>query len=211
MNDEKDIYHGTTTIGIICEDGVVMATDSRATAGHFIASSQAKKVYRIGGRLAMTIAGSVGDAQQLVKIISIETKMYKVSREHPMSVKAASNLLANILRLERYYQYQVQLLLGGYDKTGARLYSIDAAGGLIEENYFYSTGSGSPIAFGVLESQYAEGMVCDEGVILAVRALKTAMKRDSASGNTIKVVKITKDEYKEVPDEDVDYILEEMS
>jgi len=208
---KENEMHGTTTVGIVCQDGVVLATDSRATMGHMIASINAKKVYRIGGRLAMTIAGSVGDAQQLVKIMSIETKMYKVSREHPMSVKAASNLLANVLRAERYYQYQVQLLLGGYDKTGPRLYSIDAAGGLIEDNNFYSTGSGSPMAYGVLESQYAEGMNCDEGVILVVRALKAAMSRDSASGNTIKVVKITKEEYKEIEDETVNYILEEIT
>jgi len=116
-----------------------------------------------------------------------------------------------VLRAERYYQYRVQLVLAGYDKTGPRLFSLDASGGLIEDNTFYSTGSGSPMAFGVLESQYAEGMNCDEGIILAVRALKAAMARDSASGNTIKVVKITQEEYKEIEDETIDYILEEMA
>jgi len=211
MNDEKDIYHGTTTIGIICSDGVVLATDSRATMGHMIASEAAKKVYKIGDRLGMTIAGNVGDAQQLVKMMNIETKMYKVSREHNMSVKAASNLLANVLRSNRYYPFSVQILIGGYDTSGLRLYSIDMAGGLIEEEHFTSTGSGSPMAFGVLESQYAEGMTCQEGLILAVRSLKTAMKRDSASGSTIKAVVITHGKYDKVEDEDINYILEELS
>lgn len=209
MSDE-DIYHGTTTVAIVCSDGVVMATDSRATMGHMIASSDAKKVYKIGERMAMTTAGGVGDNQQLVKYMSIEAKMYKVSREHSMSVKAASNQLANVLRGNRMYPYQVQILLGGCDTTGPSLYSLDMAGGLIQEYRFTSTGSGSPMAFGVLESQYAEGLDCYQGLVLAVRALKVAMKRDSASGSTLQAVIMTMDEFDEIASEDIDTIIGEM-
>ncbi len=207
---EQDIYKGTTTVGIICKDGLILATDSRATMGSFIASSAAKKVYRIGERLAMTIAGSVGDAQQLVKMMSIETKMYKVSREHSMSVKAATNMLAGVLRQNRMYPFSVQILLGGYDASGTSLYSIDMAGGLIEEEYFISTGSGSPIALGVLESQYKINMDMGEGLILAVKALKTAMKRDSASGSTLQVVRITKEQFDVVDSDEIDFLISEM-
>ena len=206
----EDIYHGTTTVGIICDGGLVLATDSRATMGHFIASSAAKKVYRIGECLAMTIAGGVGDAQQLVKMMSIETKMYKVSREHSMSVKAATNLLAGALRQNRMYPFSVQILLGGYDNSGANLYSLDAAGGLIKEEYFISTGSGSPIALGVLESQYKEDIDVGEATELAVKALKTAMKRDSASGSTIQAVRITNEKFDEVSSDEIDFIINEV-
>ena len=207
---EQDIYKGTTTVGIICKDGLVLATDSRATMGHFIASSAAKKVYRIGERLAMTIAGGVGDAQQLVKMMSIETKMYKVSREHSMSVKAATNMLAGVLRQNRMYPFSVQILLGGYDASGANLYSLDAAGGLIKEENFISTGSGSPIALGVLESQYKVDIDMEEGTLLAVKALKTAMKRDSASGSTLQVVRINKERFDEVDPDEIDFLISEM-
>lgn len=206
----EDIYHGTTTIGIICEDGVVMATDSRATMGGFISNSNAKKVYKVGERIAMTTAGSVGDAQQLVKYMSIEAKMYKVSREHSMSVKAAANQLANVLRGNRLYPFSVQLLLGGCDTTGPSLYSLDAIGGLLEEEYYCATGSGSPIAYGVLESQYAKGIRTDEALVLAIRALKTAMKRDSASGSTVQAVIMTMDEYNEVDTDEINYIIGDM-
>lgn len=207
---ENNIATGTTTVGIVCKDGIVMASDSRATMGNFVASSEAKKVYRIGDKLGMTIAGSVGDAQQLVKMMSIETKMYKVSREHSMSVKAATNMLAGVLRQNRMYPFGVQILLGGTDSNGSSLYSIDMAGGLIKESHFISTGSGSPMALGVLESQYEEAMDIEEGLILAVRSLKTAMKRDSASGSTIQAVVITKDRFDEVDSDEVNHIIDEV-
>lgn len=206
----EDIFHGTTTCSIICSDGIIMASDSRATMGNIIASEAAKKIYKIGERMAMSTAGTVGDNQQLVKYMSIEAKMYKVSREHSMSVKAAANQLANVLRGNRLYPYSVQILLGGYDLTGPSLYSIDMLGGLIQEYHFTSTGSGSPMAFGVLESQYAEGINCEEALTLAVRALKVAMKRDSASGSTIQAVIMDKKEFYEVDKCEIDYIINEL-
>lgn len=208
--NEKDIYSGTTTVGIVCKDGLVLATDSRATMGNFIASSEAKKVYRIGDKLAMTIAGGVGDAQQLVKLMSIETKMYKVSREHNMSVKAAANLLSNVLMQNRMYPLHVQILLGGFDSNGSGLYSLDMAGGLIKESKFISTGSGSPMALGVLESQYEEDIDIEKGLVLAIRALKTAMKRDSASGSTIQAVRMNKDKFDEVAYYEINHIVDEL-
>ena len=206
----EDIFHGTTTVGIVCEDGIVLASDSRATMGSIIASEDAKKVYKIGERMAMTTAGGVGDNQQLVKYMSIEAKMYKVSREHSMSVKAAANQLANVLRGNRLYPYSIQILLGGCDTTGPSLYSLDMLGGLIQEYRYTATGSGSPIAFGVLESQYAEGIKTDEALVLAIRALKTAMKRDSASGSKPQAVIMTMDEFTEVSADDIKFIVGDM-
>lgn len=188
-------YKGTTTIGLVCDTGVVLATEKRATMGHFIASKDAKKVYQIDDLIAMTTAGSVGDAQRLVKWMQVESRLYKMRREESMTVKGIVSLLANILSGNRYYPYFVQLLVGGVDKNGPGVYSLDAVGGIIEEKKAVSTGSGSPMAYGVLEDRYVEKMPIDEGVELAVRALHNAMKRDSASGDGIEVVKITADGY----------------
>jgi proteasome beta subunit len=197
-------YKGTTTIGLVCDKGVVLATERRAIMGHFIASKDAKKVYQIDDLIAMTTAGSVGDAQRLVKWMQVESRLYKMRREESMTVKGIVSLLANILSGNRIYPYYVQLLVGGFDKNGPSVYSLDAIGGIIEEKKAVSTGSGSPMAYGVLEDRYVEKMPIDEGVELAVRALHNAMKRDSASGNGIDVIKITSDGYIKIDDTEID-------
>ena len=201
VNDKH--YKGTTTVGIVCNDGVVLATEQRATMGNFIASKTAKKVYQIDDLVAMTIAGSVGDAQQIVRVMSVESKLYKMRRKESMTIKGLTTLLSNMLSGQRYYPLMVQLLVGGYDKNGPSIYSLDALGGSIEETKAVSTGSGSPFAYGVLEDRYKEDMNTDEGVELAVRALHNAMKRDSASGENIDVVVIKKDSYTRL---DMEYV-----
>lgn len=196
-------YKGTTTIGLVCDKGVVLATERRATMGYFIASKDAKKVYQIDDLIAMTTAGSVGDAQRLVKWMQVEAKLYKMRREEPMTVKGIVSLLANILSNSRYFPFFVQLLVGGVDKDGPGVYSLDALGGIIEEKKAVATGSGSPFAYGVLEDRYVEHMPIDEGVELAVRALHSTMKRDSASGDGIDVVKITPDGYIQIEEAEI--------
>ncbi|TQD23452.1 archaeal proteasome endopeptidase complex subunit beta [Methanolobus vulcani] len=208
VNDKH--YKGTTTVGIVCKDGVVLATEQRATMGNFIASKTAKKVYQIDEKVAMTIAGSVGDAQQIVRVMSVESKLYKMRRKESMTIKGLTTLLSNMLSGQRYYPLMVQLLVGGYDKTGPSIYSLDALGGSIEETKAVSTGSGSPFAYGVLEDRYRENMSTEEGVELAVRALHNAMKRDSASGENIDVVVITEDKYTRLDMEEVKKMREEF-
>ena len=201
--EQKEYYKGTTTVGLNCRDGIILASEKRATMGTLIASREAKKVYRIGDRVGMTIAGSVGDAQQLVRTITVESKLYEMRRKEPITIKGLSTVFSNLLNSNRYYPYSVQLLLGGTDKNGAGLYSLDAMGGAIRETKAVSTGSGSTIAYGVLEDHYREDMTLDEGAELAVRALHNAMKRDSASGDAIDVVKITKDAFIRMDPEEV--------
>jgi proteasome beta subunit len=193
----KEIYKGTTTIGLVFDEGVVLATERRATMGNLVASKTAKKVYQIADRIGMTTAGGVGDAQQLARIIQVECSLYQIRRGRPMTVGAASTLLSNYLNQNRYYPYYVQLLVGGIDKTGPSVYSVDAMGGASKEDDMVATGSGSPFAYGVLEDRYRNDMSEDEAVDLAIRALKSAMRRDVGSGEDICVVVITKEKYEE--------------
>lgn len=209
MDDMK--YKGTTTIGLVCDNGVILASEKRATMGHFIASKDAKKVYQIDDLVAMTTAGSVGDAQRLVKWMQVESKLYKMRREEHMTVKGIVSLLANILSGSRYYPFFVQLLVGGVDKNGPNVYSLDAVGGIIEEKKAVATGSGSPIAYGVLEDRYVDRMPIDEGIELAIRALHNAMKRDSASGDGIEVIKITPEGYIQVEDTEIKRIRDTLT
>ncbi|MFP4655431.1 MAG: archaeal proteasome endopeptidase complex subunit beta [Methanohalobium sp.] len=203
MTSDNQHLKGTTTVGIACSDAVVLATERRATMGNFIASKTAKKIYQIDDRIGMTTAGSVGDAQQIVRIISVEAKLFKMRRKEPMTIKGITTLLSNLLSGQRYFPLMVQLIVGGVDKTGPNMYSLDPLGGRIEETNIVATGSGSPITYGLLEDRYHEGMTSDEGIDLAVRALHNAMKRDSASGDGIDVVVITKDGYKQLNEKEV--------
>ncbi|MDD2665603.1 MAG: archaeal proteasome endopeptidase complex subunit beta [Methanocellales archaeon] len=203
-------YKGTTTVGLVCDDGVVLATERRATMGNFIASKDAKKIYQIDDRVGMTTAGMVGDAQTLARTIAVESKLYKIRRQEPMTIGAIVTLLSNILSGNRYFPYYVQLIIGGVDKKGPNLYSLDAFGGQLTEKKAVATGSGSPIAYGVLEDRYMDNMPIDEGVTLAIRALHTSMKRDSASGDGIDVVKITSKGYETVDEADISNIIKEL-
>jgi proteasome beta subunit len=198
QEDAPQYLKGTTTIGIIFHDGVVLATEQRATMGNLVASRKAKKVYQISDRIGMTTAGGVGDAQQMARLMNVECNLYEVRRGKPISVGAASTLLSNYLNQNRYYPYFVQLLVGGVDGSGPALFSVDAMGGATREEEIVATGSGSPIAYGVLEDQYRADMTRDEAVDLATRALKAAMRRDIGSGENISVVVITKEQYEEL-------------
>ncbi|AKB17701.1 MULTISPECIES: archaeal proteasome endopeptidase complex subunit beta [unclassified Methanosarcina] len=201
--DNDKYLKGTTTVGVVCTDGIVLASEQRATMGHFIASKTAKKVYQIDDLVGMTTAGSVGDAQQLVRLVSVESQLYKMRRDESMTIKGITTLMSNFLSANRYYPMMVQLLIGGVDKNGPGIYSLDAMGGSIEETRISATGSGSPMAYGVLEDQYRENMTVKEGLDLAIRAIHNATKRDSASGENIDVVVITKEAFKRLDPEEV--------
>jgi proteasome beta subunit len=194
----QESMKGTTTIGLVFSSGVILATEKRATMGYMIASKKAKKVYQVADRIGMTTAGGVGDAQQLARILTVECNLYQIRRSRPITVGATATLLSNYLNQNRYFPYYVQLLIGGIDENGPSVYSVDAMGGATKEEEIVATGSGSPMAYGVLEDRFVPNMNEDEAIDLAIRGLKSAMKRDAASGEGIHVVVITKDKYEEL-------------
>ena len=185
---------GTTTVGLVCKEGVILASDRRATMGYLIASKDIDKIYPINDKIAMTIAGSVGDAQTLVRWMTAELKLYHLKHEKPPSVEAAATLLANILSQYKFFPFFVQLLIGGIDEK-PRLFSVDMLGGVTEEK-LTATGSGSPIAYGVLEELYQENREIDDNLPIAAKAVNAAMKRDAASGERVDVVVVTKSGFK---------------
>lgn len=199
----KELRSGTTTLGLVCEDGVVLASERRATMGTLIGHKVTKKIFRLDENLGITTAGLVGDLQTLTRYVTAEVELYRLKRKKAMPVEAAATLTSNILAGRRFAPYLVQLVIGGVDEKGGHVYSIDLAGGSIPDNYV-TTGSGSPFVFGVLEDRYKEGLSTDQGVDLAVRAVTAAMKRDAASGDGVDVVKITQEGYFEVSDEEIE-------
>ena len=189
---------GTTTLGMVCKEGVVIATEQRATMGTLIAHKTTKKLYKIDNHLALATAGLVGDLQALARYLSAESNLYRLKRDSPIPVKSAATLMGNIMNQRKFAPYYVQLILGGFDSDGGHVYSLDAAGGSIPDRYT-SAGSGSPYVFGVLEDHYIDGMSREEGIDLAIRAISAAISRDSASGGMISVAYISKDGFELIP------------
>lgn len=181
---------GTTTVGIIANNCVVLAAESKATMGGLVSSKEAKKVFQLDDRMAITISGSVGDAQQLIRILQAEISLYKMENEEA-KVGAIATMLSNLMQSNRYFPYITMLIIGGADSDGLHLFNIDPLGGSTEDKYT-STGSGSPMAFGVLESRFRENMSREDAVSLAVTSIRSARERDVyTGGKNIDVAVIT--------------------
>ena len=208
--EEKTLKSGTTTVGIVCKDGVVLAAEKKSTLGYLVASKEEVKITKITDRIAITEAGMVGDLQALTRYMRAETKLFELQNKRRIPVKAAATLLANILYSGRwtFFPYYVQIILAGFDENGPALFVLHPDGSKLDEKKYFSTGSGSPIAFGVLEDGFKEGMSVEDGKKLAVRAIKAAVERDIASGGKgIDVAIITKDGFEMLSKDEVEKIV----
>jgi len=170
--------------------------------GYLVASKQARKVYKITDNIGATVAGGVADTQDLINILRAEAGYYSLREGASMDVRAAARLAANVLHAYRFFPYIANLLVGGIGAEERRLYFIDLDGSLTDEN-MVATGSGSPIAYGVMETEFREGMNTNEAVPIAIKAVKTAMKRDIATGNELAVAVITKSGFRELTSEEI--------
>jgi len=208
MSAETGILKGTTTIGVVCRDGVILGTDTRATMGSYVASKHAKKVYQITDNLAMTIAGGVAVAQKVVEILKVNSRLYELEKNRPIPVKSAARLVSNLLFQNREVgmPLPMQALVGGFDETGPHVYNLDPYGSLIEEK-MVSTGSGSPFAYGVLEAEFSEDSSVKEMLPVVVRAVDAAMKRDVNSGDSFDVAVINGSGYRELTLEEKQRVL----
>jgi len=198
---DKLALKGTTTIGVVCKDGVILASDTRVTMGFYVAHKHGKKIYKIDDHLAMTIAGSLADAQRTVDILTANAQLYKINMGRPIPVSSGARLIANLLFSARYLPLLTQVLIGGVDEEGPHVYSIDPFGSLTEEKCV-ATGSGSPIAYGILEDRYREDVTVEEFLPIVVKAVNSAMKRDAASGDSFNVAVIDGKGYRELDEKE---------
>src|SRR3989338_2961481 len=192
---ENELKTGTTTVGIVCKDGVVLAADKRATAGNLIVTKFVDKIYEVNEDLAITMAGTVSDAQLLAKLIKAELKLKEIRTGRKATVKEAANLLggmvyANIRKMSLIPGIS-HFVLGGRDESGTFIYDLFADGSITLIEDFISSGSGSVMAYGVLETLYQKDISLEEGKELAVKAINAAIQRDNASGGGIDVVTIS--------------------
>ncbi|MBW2970785.1 proteasome subunit beta [Candidatus Woesearchaeota archaeon] len=209
--EEKTLKSGTTTVGIVCQDGIVLAADRRATAGNLIVDKRAHKIYTITDNLAITTAGGVSDIQLIVKLIKAELKLKSLRTKRESNIKEAANLMAGIVysnvRKMSLIPGISHFVLAGYDKHGFHLYDLFADGSLTPVRDYISSGSGSVMAYGVLETLYSKNINVKEGVELAVKSINAAVRRDTASGEGIEVITITKDGVKTALDKELEFKL----
>jgi len=191
-------YRGTTTVGIAFKDHVVLASDKKATAGIYIAHKNVKKIIKVDEKIAMTIAGLVADAQALADYIRAEAQYYQILNGRPMSLRGMASLLGLILNEYKYFPFIVQLILGGYDYyEGPKIFVIEPYGDVTEES-IAATGSGSPVAIGIIETEYRPDLSIEESVKLAVKAIASAIARDVFTGGIgVDAVAVGKDFYQE--------------
>jgi len=190
---------GTTTIGVVCKDGVILASDTRVTMGFYIAHKQGKKVYKIDDHVAMTIAGTVADAQKTVDILKANAQLYKLEKNRPIPISSAARIVSNLLFSARS-TLRTHVLVGGVDDKGSHVFSIDPFGSLTKEK-FVSTGSGSPMALGVLEDNYSEDVTIANFLRIVVKAVTSSIKRDAASGDNYNIITITEKGYQELSED----------
>jgi proteasome beta subunit len=197
----QSVLKGTTTVGVVCRDGVILASDTRVTMGFFVAHRKGKKVYKIDEHLAMTISGNVADAQRTVEVLTANAKLYRLNMARPMPVSSAARLVANMLFSSRYAPLLAQVLIGGMDDSGPHVFSIDPFGSITEEKCV-ATGSGSPVAYGVLEDKYKQDAAIKDVLGIVVKAVDSAMKRNAATGDSFDVSVIDKKGYRELSEKE---------
>ena len=209
---EEQLKTGTTTLGIMCKDGIVLAADRRATAGYLVAAKKVEKVLKITDDIAVTIAGTVSDIQLVVKLIKAELKLKELKTGKINTVKEASNLLSGIvyhnIRKFSLIPGISHFIIGGVDKLGFHMYDLSPDGSIMEVDDYVSSGSGSTFVYGVLEGDYKEEINVKEGIDLALKGINASIKRDIASGNGIIIYTITEKGVKKVLEKEIDANIE---
>ena len=182
---------GATTIGVVFDDGVILASEKRVSYGYMIMSRVAKKVFKLTDTIGAACAGLVSDMQVLIREVEAYANLFQLDTSRPLSVKSAAKLMSNLLFNRRMFPLITQTIVGGTDDEGASLYVLDVLGSVIPDKYT-AVGSGSEIAFGVLEQGFKEGLTQKEAKDLVTRAIKSAVSRDVMSGDGVDFLIITK-------------------
>ena len=207
MDDNQTPYKkGTTTVGIVCKDGIVIGAEKRATVGNFIADKNAEKIVNISDKMILTTAGTVSDAQLLVKLVRAEIKLKDIRTGRESTVSEVANLLGGMvygnIRRPSMIPGITQFLLAGSDSTGEYLYDLFVDGSVMKTEDYVASGSGSIVVYGILEAMYKKDISTKEGIDLVLKAINAAMQRDSASGNGIRIYVVNKESVKKVFDKD---------
>ena len=206
-NIEEKILHGTTTVGIKATDGVVLCADMRASAGYFIANNNTMKIQKIYDHAGLTLAGGVADAQNLTDVLRYHANVHSIQTNENIPIRSLARLCSLIFHQNRGYPFMADILLGGFDRYGSVLFNIDMFGS-VEEKSYVTTGSGSPVAYGLLEDEYRNDLTVEDAKVIALRAVKAAIVRNIGTGDGINVATIDKNGFRLLTKEQKKSIIE---
>ena len=193
------IKSSTTTVGIMVKDGVVIGTESQATAGSTVATKEAQKLFKINDYTAATISGGVADCQYVINQLKALSRLKQVEDDKVPFPQYIASMTRNILFSGRSY-FLCMMIIGGFSQktNNGILYGVDLLGTLYEEERFISFGSGSPFSLGVLEADWKPNLTKPAGIKLIETAISSSRERDAASGFNLQICYISKDGFQQV-------------
>ena len=183
---------GATAVGIKCKDGVVLGNDRRATWGYTVTNKTTQKLFKITDNVGMAAYGLIGDFQFVSRVLKAQATLYELDANDKISTKSIAKMVSNMLYSRKMAPLYTNLIIAGVDKEGPKVYTLDALGSLIPEE-FGATGTGMLLSMGILEADYKPDMSIEDGVKLVEKAIRNSIKRDAMSGNGIDLLIITKD------------------
>ena len=180
---------GATAIGLTYQDGVILAADKRISYGNFVVNKNTRKIFSITDQIASACAGMVADMQVLTRQVGALSKIRKLETRREMATNSAAKLMSVIMFERRYFPLLTQVIVGGVN-TLPEIYTLDPLGSLLPDNYA-AVGTGAELALGLIDSEYNKNMTEDASKKLAIKAIKSSVQRDSASGDGIDILAIT--------------------
>jgi proteasome beta subunit len=187
---------GACGVAIKCKDGVILGNDRRATWGYTVTNKSTQKVFKITDHIGLAAYGLIGDFQILVRIMRAQANLYDLDAGHRITTKSLAKLISNFLYSRKMAPLYTNIIVAGIDLDGPKLYTLDAIGSLIPDDYGV-TGTGMLMSVGILEADYKPDMSIEQGIKLVEKAIRNSIKRDAMSGNGIDLLIITKDGAKE--------------
>jgi len=181
---------GATAIGLTYQDGIVLAAEKRISYGNFVVNKNTKKIFSITDQVASACAGMVADMQVLTRQVGALAKIRKLETRREMATNSVAKLMSVIMFERRYFPLLTQVIVGGVHDV-PEIYTLDPLGSLLPDNYA-AVGTGAELALGLIDSEYKKSMSEDASKKLAIKAIKSSIQRDSASGDGIDILTITK-------------------
>ena len=192
MSEQQIMIPGSSAVAIKCKDGVVLGGDRRATWGYTVINKSTQKVFKITDHIGLAAYGLIGDFQILVKILRAQANLYELDASERINTQSLAKLVSNFLYSRKMMPLLTNLVVAGVDKDGPKLYTLDAIGSLMPDDYA-AAGTGMLLSYGILEAEYKPDMTMAEGEKLVEKAIRNAIKRDAMSGNGIDLLIITKE------------------
>jgi len=182
---------GATAVGITYNDGVLLAAEKRVSYGNFVVNKNTKKTFNVTDHVGAACAGMVADMQVLVRQVSALSKIRKLETRRNVEPNSVAKLMSVIMFERRYFPLLTQVVVGGVTTGKPEIYTLDPLGSVLPDRYA-AVGTGAEMALGVMDAEFSDNMDEEKATNLALKAIRSSIQRDSASGDGIDILIINK-------------------